>query len=439
MLARRIGLGVAAWVVAATSLVVFVTRPERVPDCHTDERRARSGSRPLTGTTPTNTTTAAGSIATTARPRPTSATITTPATPACCWRCTCSGDLPTADRGTEFALQRLHPELGGAAFGDGRTFDTGAERAARRRRSASGASTPATPSTTKTWLISVTSSSGWSVPTARCSRTGCRPPRAQVGTLSFSTGEAVVRAHPSRAPLPRCGMARARRARRAVHHAAPRRRREHLPADLRPLGRVRARRDAALGDAAVVRPHRDDRRVRERASPGSSACRCAGSRNAPTRASTCLLRGHQALPSGLGTLGEGLGALARYETARGRPGEAVAIRDRMQCAVGMLVARQDTSADPQRERRVVRLEHHTDGLPATRARDARRVWLTSPPRRCSSKASRSSRRPIHPVCGRPFPLDPTVVPAAAVACGDGDCRSGRPRGARDHHCSICST
>ena len=53
-----------------------------------------------------------------------------------------------------------------------------------------------------------------------------------------------------------------------------------------------------------------------------------------------LLRGHQALPSGLGTLGEGLGALARYEDARGRPDDAAAIADRMACAVGMLVDRQ---------------------------------------------------------------------------------------------------
>ena len=35
-----------------------------------------------------------------------------------------------------------------------------------------------------------------------------------------------------------------------------------------------------------------------------------------------LLRGHQALPAGLGTLGEGLGALWRYEDARGDFGRA---------------------------------------------------------------------------------------------------------------------
>jgi hypothetical protein len=58
-----------------------------------------------------------------------------------------------------------------------------------------------------------------------------------------------------------------------------------------------------------------------------------------------LLRGHQALPSGLGTLGEGLGALARYEDARGRPDDAAAIANRMACAAGMLVARQVSSDD----------------------------------------------------------------------------------------------
>src|SRR5262245_24842998 len=58
-----------------------------------------------------------------------------------------------------------------------------------------------------------------------------------------------------------------------------------------------------------------------------------------------LLRGHQALPAGLGTLGEGLGALARYEDARGRPDNAAAIAHRMECAVRMLVARQVSSDD----------------------------------------------------------------------------------------------
>ena len=32
MLARRIGLGVAAWVVAVTGFVVFIARPEQCPD-----------------------------------------------------------------------------------------------------------------------------------------------------------------------------------------------------------------------------------------------------------------------------------------------------------------------------------------------------------------------------------------------------------------------
>jgi hypothetical protein len=60
-----------------------------------------------------------------------------------------------------------------------------------------------------------------------------------------------------------------------------------------------------------------------------------------------LLRGHQALPAGLGTLGEGLGALWRYEDARGDAQARDAIVDRASCAAGMLDARQVVSGDPR--------------------------------------------------------------------------------------------
>ncbi|RPI07357.1 MAG: hypothetical protein EHM63_07905 [Actinobacteria bacterium] len=58
-----------------------------------------------------------------------------------------------------------------------------------------------------------------------------------------------------------------------------------------------------------------------------------------------LLRGHQALPAGLGTLGEGLGALWRYEDARGDVGARDAIVERASCAAGMLDTRQVVSDD----------------------------------------------------------------------------------------------
>ena len=60
-----------------------------------------------------------------------------------------------------------------------------------------------------------------------------------------------------------------------------------------------------------------------------------------------LLRGHQALPAGLGTLGEGLGALWRYEDARGDVAARDAIVERASCAAGMLEARQVVSEDPK--------------------------------------------------------------------------------------------
>ena len=151
-----------------------------------------------------------------------------------------------------------------------------------------------------------------------------------------------------------------------------------------------------------------------------------------------LLRGHQALPSGLGTLGEGLGALARYETARGRPGEAVAIRDRMQCAVGMLVARQDTSADPQ----------------------ANGAWFDSNITQMDDQQHTRSRRSSRMA---DFTAATVLVEGLAVARGDqstpcvvGPSRSTRPSARRRwsaagdgaaagqrspcslHHCSICS-
>jgi hypothetical protein len=60
-----------------------------------------------------------------------------------------------------------------------------------------------------------------------------------------------------------------------------------------------------------------------------------------------VLRGHQALPAGLGTLGEGLAALWRYEDARGDAATRDAIVERASCAAGMLQARQVVSEDPR--------------------------------------------------------------------------------------------
>ena len=150
-----------------------------------------------------------------------------------------------------------------------------------------------------------------------------------------------------------------------------------------------------------------------------------------------LLRGHQALPSGLGTLGEGLGALARYEDARGRPDDAAAIADRMACAVGMLVDRQVTSDDVRADGAwfhsdVTQMDDQQHPLV-----DAGRVWLTSPPRPCSSRDSRCSPRRTLLVSGLRSPTLAGRVRRAAVVGG-----SVTPGGGdRARRCSraACST
>lgn len=65
-----------------------------------------------------------------------------------------------------------------------------------------------------------------------------------------------------------------------------------------------------------------------------------------------VLRGGQVLGAGLGTLGEGLGALYRLDPGAGHPGRAVlsgdardAVAERMTCVASMLVERQATSGE----------------------------------------------------------------------------------------------
>jgi hypothetical protein len=344
VLARRIGLGVAAWVVAATSLVVFVTRPERCPTV-----------------TPTNVSDAAAAAAhwydTNQHDdgswiyRYNRATKTDLGNyhytrhSGVLLALYLFGDLPTADRGTEFALQRLHPELGGAAFGDGRTFDTGASAllvtALGQRRLDTG-----DPKYDKDLADLGHFLVGMVGPDGKVFANWLPATQSAVGTLSFSTGELWFALTRLERLFPDSGW--------------------REPAER--VGRyIMQHRD----DAENIFPPTSDHwgayaldEMQHWATPPSPdltamtdayATRLAGIFGVQVRWESqrtnqgvnLLLRGHQALPSGLGTLGEGLGALARYETARGRPGETVAIRDRMQCAVGMLVARQDTSTDPQ--------------------------------------------------------------------------------------------
>ena len=129
-----------------------------------------------------------------------------------------------------------------------------------------------------------------------------------------------------------------------------------------------------------------------------------------------LLRGHQALPSGLGTLGEGLGALARYEDARGRPDDAAAIADRMACAVGMLVDRQVTSDDVRGGRRVVPLGCHPDGRPATPAvrRWSRMADFTTSTALLEGLAVLAATNPPRVWSALPHPPEPRAAPRSSA-------------------------
>ena len=323
-------------------------------------RRGRAGS------TRTSTTTAAGSTATTRPPRPTSVATTSPVTPACCSRCFKRATSPGVTRAS--GTRSIACTVRATGRPSAKASSSSRVRArCSSPHSASDGSTPATATYDDVlgelgrFLVAMTDADGkvfafWQPSTQTAS-----------GTSIFSTGETWFALNRLERLFPDAGW--------------------REPAER--VGRyVMQHRD----DAEDVFPPTSDHwgayaidEMQHWATPPSAelgemtdayAERLAGIFGVQVRFESqrtdsgvnVLLRGHQALPSGLGTLGEGLGALARYEDARGRPDDAAAIADRMACAVGMLVDRQVTSDDVRSGRRVVPLGCHPDGRPAAPAR-----------------------------------------------------------------------
>ena len=234
--------------------MVFVTRPERCPTV-----------------TPTNVAHAAAAAAHwydtnqhddgswiyryNRRPRPTSATITTPAL-GVLLALYLFGDLPTADRGTD-SRPKAPSRARRGSFGDGRTFDTGASAllvtALGQRRLDTG-----DPKYDKDLADLGHFLVGMVGPDGKVFANWLPATQSAVGTLSFSTGELWFALTRLERLFPDSGW-RSPPRRGAVHHAAPRRRREHLPADLDHWGAYAPTR-CSTGDAAVAGPHRDDRR-----------------------------------------------------------------------------------------------------------------------------------------------------------------------------------
>ena len=344
MLARRIGLGVAAWVVAATAFVVFVARPEHCPTV--DETSVSAAAEAAVGWFDANqrddgswlyrynkaTQTDLGGYHLTRHAGVLLSLFQ-------------AGDLSGGDNGVAFALDRLERQDDWAAFGEGDSLESGASALlvaalGQRRLDAGDTSHDDDLAALGRFLVAMTDPDGkvfaaWQPSTQTAS-----------GASVFSTGETWFALN---------------RLERLFPHAGWRE-----PAER--VGRyVMEHRD----DAEDVFPPASDHwgayavdEMQHWATPPSPeltkmtdayAERLAGIFGVQVRFESqrtdsgmnVLLRGHQALPSGLGTLGEGLGALVRYEAARGRPDHAAAIADRMECAVGMLVVRQVSSDDPR--------------------------------------------------------------------------------------------
>jgi hypothetical protein len=342
VLARRIGLGVAAWVVAVTGFVVFIARPEQCPDF--DDASVSAAAAAAVGWFDANqhddgswlyrydkaTQTDLGGYNLTRHAGVLLSLYQ-------------ASDLTGGDAGLVYALDRLHRERDWAAFGEGEFFESGASALlvaalGERRLDTDDAQYDDVLGELGRFLVAMTDADGkvfafWEPSTQTAS-----------GTSIFSTGETWFALNRLERLFPDAGW--------------------REPAER--VGRyVMQHRD----DAEDVFPPTSDHwgayaidEMQHWATPPSAelsqmtdayAERLAGIFGVQVRFESqrtdsgvnVLLRGHQALPSGLGTLGEGLGALARYEDARGRPHDAEAVADRMSCAVGMLVDRQVTSDD----------------------------------------------------------------------------------------------
>src|SRR6476659_7045328 len=125
MLARRIALGMAAWVVAATSVVVLVARPEDCPSITVND--AQKGIDSAVTWLQANQHANGGWLYRYNRAtrtdlggynyaRHSGAVLALYQ----------AGDIATADRGVSFAIDRIHRERGWAAFGTSDSFDVGA-------------------------------------------------------------------------------------------------------------------------------------------------------------------------------------------------------------------------------------------------------------------------------------------------------------------------
>ena len=342
MLARRIGLGIAAWVVAASAFVVFVARPEQCPAVDVASASAaadaavawfdanqhddgswlyRYDKATQTDLGGYNLTRHAGVLLSLFQ----------------------AEDVAGGDAGVEYALERLERDDDWAAFGEGDLLESGASALlvaalGQRRLDTNDAQHDEVLAELGRFLLAMTDAHGkvfafWQPSSHTAS-----------GTSIFSTGETWFALNRLERLFPDAGW--------------------REPAER--VGRyVMQHRD----DAEDVFPPTSDHwgayavdEMQHWTTPPSAgltemtdayAERLAGIFGVQVRFESqrtdhgvnVLLRGHQALPSGLGTLGEGLSALARYEDARGRPDDAAAITNRMTCAAGMLVARQVSSDD----------------------------------------------------------------------------------------------
>ncbi len=342
MLARRIGLGIAAWVLAATCVVVFVSRPENCPSV--DDAAASTAAAAAVGWFDANqhddgswlyrfdrsTQTDLGGYNLTRHAGVMLSLYQ-------------AGDTTGADSGLAFAQERLVRDDDWAAFGRGDALDSGnsallVATLGQRRLDTGDAQHDDLMAELGRFLLMVTADDGkvfatWQPLTHTAS-----------GTSTFFTGETWFAFARLERLFPDSGW--------------------REPAE-RVARYVMQRRD----DNEDVFPPTSDHwgayaleEMQHWATPPSPdlteltdayAERLAGIFSVQVRFESqrtdkgvnVLLRGHQALPSGLGTLGEGLGALARYELARGRPDDATAIAERISCAAGMLVVRQASSDD----------------------------------------------------------------------------------------------
>ena len=344
MLVRRIALGIAAWLVAATGVVVLVARPEECPAITPADAQQGidaavkwlevnqhpNGGWQYRYNRATRTDLGGYNYA-----RHSGAVLALYQ----------AGDTATADRGVSFALDRLHREHGWAAFGTGDSFDVGAsallvDALGQRRLDTGDPKYDQVMADLGRFLVSMTEPNGkvqadWRPSTQTAS-----------GTLAFYTGEAWFALSRLERLFPDAGW--------------------REPAER--IGRyVMLHRDDAENIYPPTSDHWGsyamDETLHWKSPPSAEFVhlmddyvkRLVGVFGVQTRFESqrtgaglsLVLRGHPTLPAGLGTIGEGMAALARYEGTRGRTDEQAKIMTRISCVNGRLLARQVTgTGDP---------------------------------------------------------------------------------------------